>query len=79
MGMSRDLVVDPADMGKLSEKYVAFLVEKHLLHPIKERDVYQTLKNLLHQFIANGNPSKDSTSNRTFYIEFQQALKDDRG
>ena len=64
-------------MGELSEKYVAFLVEKHLLHPIKERDVYQTLKNLLHCFIAKGNPAKDSTSNRTFYTEFQQALKED--
>ena len=64
---------DPTDMSKLSEKYVAFLVEKQILHPIKKQDVYQTLKDLLYQFIANGNPVK---ANRTFHAEFKQALKD---
>jgi hypothetical protein len=35
LGLARDLVVDPTDMSKLSGKYVAFLVEKQILHPIK--------------------------------------------
>ena len=49
LDLGRDLGVDPADMAKLSEKYV---VEKKLLHPIKEGDMYRTLKNLLYYFIA---------------------------
>ena len=48
-------------MNKLSEKYVAILVEKNLLHPIPPRDVYQTLKNLLYAFVAKDNPAKDSS------------------
>ena len=72
-----DLVVDPADMGKLSKKYVAVLVEQKILHPIREVDMRQTLKNLLYAFAARDNPAKDFRSNRTFYSEFQQALKDD--
>ena len=39
--------------------------------------MYQTPKDLLYQFNANGNPAKDFQSNRTFYAEFKQALKDD--
>lgn len=31
--LCRDLVVGPKNMNKLSEKYVALLVEKQLLHP----------------------------------------------
>ena len=64
-------------MNKLSEKFLAVLVEKILLHPIPPRDVYQTLKNLLYAFVAKDNPAKDSTSNRTFHSEFRQALADD--
>ena len=77
IGLCRNLEVDPADMSKLSEKYVAVLVEKKLLHPLREKDSYQTLKNLLYKFVARDNPAKDSRSNRTFHAEFQQALKDD--
>ena len=58
-------------MNKLSEKYVVYLVEKELLHPIREKDSYQTLKNLLYTFVARDNPAKDSRSNRTFHAEFQ--------
>jgi len=36
LDLGRDLVIDPADMAKLSEKYVAVLVERKLLHSIKE-------------------------------------------
>ena len=61
-------------MNKLSEKFLAVLVEEILLPP---RDVYQTLKNLLYAFVAKDNPAKDSTSNRTFHSEFRQALVDD--
>ena len=64
-------------MSKLSEKYVADLVEKKLLHPIREVDKYQTLKNLLYTFVERDNPAKDSMSNRTFKSEFQQTLADD--
>ena len=77
LDLGRDLVVDPADMAKLSEKYVAVLVNKKLLHPIKEGDMYQTLKNLQYCFIARDNPAKVSVPNRTFHAEFQQAFKDD--
>ena len=49
----------------------------HTLHPIPKQDVYQTLKDLLYQFIATGNPAKDSNPNRTFHAELRQALKDD--
>ena len=52
-------------MNKLSEKFVAVLVEKNLLHPIPTKDMYQTLKNLLYAFIARDNPAKDSIPNRT--------------
>ena len=52
-------------------------MEKNLLHPILDRDVYQTLKNLLYTFVAKDNPAKDSKSNRTFHSEFKQALADD--
>ena len=31
IGLARDLVVDPTNMGKQSEKYVAYLVEKQIL------------------------------------------------
>ena len=34
--------------GRLSEKYVALLMEKHSLYPIAEQDVYQTLKDLIY-------------------------------
>ena len=64
-------------MSKLSEKYVADLVEKKLLHPIREVDKYQTLKNLQYTFVERDNPAKDSMSNRTFKSEFQQTLADD--
>ena len=37
----------------------------------------RTLKDLLYQFIASGNPAKDPNPNRTFHAEFKQALKDD--
>ena len=47
LDLARSVVVDPANMNKLSEKYVAVLVEKNILHPIPHRDMYQTLKNLL--------------------------------
>ena len=57
-------------MSKLSEKYVAVLVEKKLLHPIPDRDVYQTLKHLLYTFVAKDNPAKDSNFNRIFDAEF---------
>ena len=77
LDLCRDLEVDPADMSKLSEKYVAVLVEKKRLHPIREVDMYQTLKNLLYTFVARDNPAKDSRSNRTFNSEFKQALTDD--
>ena len=77
LDLCRDLEVDPADMSKLSEKYVAVLVEKKLLHPIREVDMYQTLKNLLYTFVARDNPAKDSRSNRTFHSEFKQALTGD--
>jgi len=76
LDLGRDSMVDPADMGKLSKKYVAVLVEKKLLHPIREVDMHQTLKNLLYTFVARDNPAKDSRFNRTFHTEFQQALKD---
>ena len=72
LDLARSVEVDPANMGKLSETYLAVLVEKSLLHPIPPRYVYQTLKNLLYAFIA-----KDSKSNRTFHSEFRQALADD--
>ena len=77
LDLARSVVVDPADMNKLSEKYVAVLVEKNILHPIPQQDVYQTLKNLLYAFIAKDNPTKDCKSNRTFHSEFRQALADD--
>ena len=78
LDLCRDLEVDPADMSKLSEKYVAVLVEKKLLHPIREVDMHQTLKNLLYTFVARDNPAKDSRSNRTFHSEFKQALTDEQ-
>ena len=77
LDLYRDLTVDPADMNKLSEKYVAYLVEKKLIHPIREKDSYQKLKNLLYTFVARDNPGKNSRSNRTFHAEFQRALPDD--
>ena len=77
LDLCRNLEVDPADMSKVFEKYVAYLVEKKLLHPIREKDSYQTLKNLLYCFVARDNPAKDSRSNRTFHTEFQQALTED--
>ena len=61
--------MDPADMNELSEKFVAVLVEKNLLHPIPTKDVYQTLKNLLYTFIARDtqrrtlSPTEPSTRN----------------
>ena len=45
LDLVRSVEVDPTDMNKLSEKYVAVLVEKNILHPIPHRDVYETLKN----------------------------------
>ena len=77
LDLCRDLEVDPADMSKLSKKYVAVLVEKKLLHPIREVEMHQTPKNLLYTFVARDNPAKDSRSNRTFHSEFKQALTDD--
>ena len=56
--LARSVVVDPADMNKLSEKYVAVLVEKNILHPIPHQDMYQTLNNLLYAFIAKDNTAK---------------------
>ena len=56
--LARSVVVDPADMNKLSEN------KKNILHPIPTKDVYQTLKNLLYAFIARDNPAKDSVPNR---------------
>ena len=38
LDLCRSVEVDPADMNKLSEKYVAVLVEKNILHPITDRD-----------------------------------------
>ena len=56
----RDLDVDPMNMGRLSEKYVALLVEKQFFHPIAKQDVYQILKDLLYAFIATDNrPQQD--------------------
>ena len=37
LGLAKDLVVDPRDMGKLAEKYVALLVEKKILYPVLYR------------------------------------------
>ena len=74
LNLCRDLTVDPVDMSKLSEKYVAALVEKKLLRPIREADIHQTLKNLLYAFVARDNPAKDSRSNRTFQREATVAL-----
>ena len=70
LDLARSVVVEPADMNKLSEKYVAVVVEKNILHLIPHQDVYQTLKNLLYAFVAKDNPAKDSKSNRTFHSEF---------
>jgi hypothetical protein len=64
-------------MHKLSETYVAALVEKEHLHPIPPEDLYQLLKDLLYAFIGTGNPWKDKNPNRTFYQEFKKALRDD--
>ena len=36
--------MDPKDMGKLSEKYVAQLVEKQILHPIPNRTCSRNLR-----------------------------------
>ena len=72
LDLARSVEVDPADMNKLSEKFVAVLVENNLLHPIPP-----TLKNLLYAFVAKDNPAKDSKSNRTFHSEFRQTLADD--
>jgi len=71
------LHVDPRNMHKLSETYVAALVEKEHLHPIPPEDLYQVLKDLLYAFIGTGNPWKDKNPNRTFYQEFKKALRDD--
>ena len=75
--LATSVEVDPADMNKLSEKYVAVLVEKNLLHPIPTKDVYQTLKSLLYVFVARDNPAKESVPNRTFHAEFRTALTED--
>ena len=65
-------------MHKLSETYVAVLVEKEHLHAIPPEDLYQVLKDLLYSFVGKGNPWKDKNPNRTFYQEFKKALRDDK-
>ena len=59
-----------------AEKFVAVLVEKKLLHPIREVDMHQTLKNLLYTFVARDNPAKDFRSNRTFHSETTWTTRD---
>ena len=45
--------VDSSDMDKLSESYVAYILEQSFLHL---GDVKQVLKDLLYAFVGTGNP-----------------------
>ena len=69
--------VDASDMDKLSESYVAFILEQSFLHPIPQGDVKQVLKDLLYAFVGTGNPWRDTNSNAMFHQKFQQALRED--
>jgi len=51
--------VDSSNMDKLSESYVAFILEQSFLHPITQRDVKQMLKDLLYAFVGTGNPWRE--------------------
>ena len=46
-------------MDKLSESYVAYILEQSFLHPIPPGDVKQVLKDLLYAFVGTGNPWRD--------------------
>ena len=69
--------VDSSDMDKLSESYVAYILEQSFLHPIPPGDVKQVLKDLLYAFVGTGNPWRDTNSNAMFHQEFEQALRED--
>ena len=58
-------------MNKLSESYVAFMLEKNFLHPIPQGDVKQVLKDLLYVFVGTGNSWRDSNSNAMLHQEFE--------
>ena len=67
--LARSVEVDPADMNKLSEKFVAVLVEKNLLHPIPAKDVYQNTQEPALCIHRKGQPSEG--------LRPQQALAED--
>jgi len=69
--------MDSSDMDKLSESYVAFILEQSFLHPIPQGDVKQMRKDLLYAFVGTGNPWIDTNSNAMFHQEFEQALRED--
>ena len=60
LDLCRDLEVDPADM-----KYVAYLVEKKVLHPIREKDSYQYCTHSLQGTTRRRTPGPTELSTRS--------------
>jgi len=63
-------------MGNLSKIFTEAVIEKDVHHPIPDEKMGKILSDLVHAFIASGNPSRQEEGNQNFYAEFTDLLLD---